>query len=136
MHPTTQARADGLPITLETTPHHLTWTSDDVPDGATYFKCAPPLRDAANMKALQQAVSDGQINAIASDHSPAPPGMRKLDEGDFLGAWGGVAGLQYTLPAVNTVAKVCSISVQAKCCSFRHDVCNMRARLRLLHLVV
>lgn len=102
-----QAIADGLPISLEATPHHLTFTSADVPLGATPFKCAPPLRDAANRDALIAALGAGDITIVGSDHSPSHPKLKSLDTGNFLTAWGGIAGLQYTLAAANTIAQVC-----------------------------
>jgi allantoinase len=101
-----QARLEGLPISLEVTAHHLFFSSDDVPEGATQFKCTPPVRSSANQKALQQAVSDGNITVISSDHSPALARYKQLESGDFLNAWGGISGEQYLLPVVNTLARV------------------------------
>jgi dihydroorotase-like cyclic amidohydrolase len=106
---TLQAQSDGLPITLETTAHHLLFSEGNVPDGAVQYKCAPPLRSAANQRALQLAVEQGSIGVVSSDHSPSPAHLRKVVEGDFVGAWGGIAGLQYTLPALNTIARVRSV---------------------------
>ncbi|MTV27402.1 allantoinase AllB [Nitriliruptoraceae bacterium ZYF776] len=98
------ARAEGLPVTVETCPHYLTLAAEDVPDGATAFKCAPPIRDRANRDALWAALADGTIDAIVSDHSPAPAADKALDTGDLLAAWGGIASLQLGLPAVWTAA--------------------------------
>lgn len=98
------ARADGLPLTVETCPHYLYFAAEEIPDGATHFKCAPPIRRAANRELLWGALRDGLIDVIATDHSPCPPEMKRLDEGDFLHAWGGIASLSVALPATWTVA--------------------------------
>ena len=94
------ARARGVAITCETCPHYLSFTATDVPDGATQFKCAPPIRDAANRAALLRGVVEGDIDLIVSDHSPCPPEMKSPADGDFFQAWGGIASLQLGLPAV------------------------------------
>ena len=98
------ARAAGLPITVETCPHYLTFSAGDVPDGATEYKCAPPIRDAAERDALWAALLDGEIDLVASDHSPSPPEMKQTG-GDFFSAWGGIASLQLSLAAVWTGAR-------------------------------
>ena len=98
------ARASGLPLTVETCPHYLTFASEDVRDGATLFKCAPPIRERAHRDRLWQALMSGDIDFVATDHSPAPPSLKKIDEGDFVGAWGGIASLQVGLAAVWTGA--------------------------------
>lgn len=98
------ARRDGLPITVETCPHYLTFAAEEIPDGATEYKCAPPIRDAAEREALWDAVIAGEIDLVASDHSPCPPSM-KSTEGDFSAAWGGIASLQLSLAAVWTGAR-------------------------------
>ncbi|MEO0532164.1 MAG: allantoinase AllB [Planctomycetota bacterium] len=98
------ARAEGLPLTVETCPHYLTFASQDIPDGATEYKCAPPIRDAANREGLWKGLADGVIDFIASDHSPCPPEMKRRDEGRFDLAWGGISSLQLTLPIVWTEA--------------------------------
>ena len=97
-----QARADGLPITVETCPHYLAFCAEDIADGATVFKCAPPIRDAANRDALWRGLEDGTIDLIATDHSPCPPSMK--GDGDFLAAWGGIASLGLELSVVSTLA--------------------------------
>jgi allantoinase len=84
------AKAEGLPITVETCPHYLHFASESVPDGATEFKCAPPIRSAANREGLWGGLAAGVIDLVASDHSPCPPGMKA---GSFLTAWGGIASL-------------------------------------------
>jgi allantoinase len=98
------ARAKGLPLTAETCPHYLHFAAERVPDGATAFKCAPPIRDEANRAALWRALADGTLDLVASDHSPCTPALKQPEAGDFLRAWGGVAGLQLALPVVWTEA--------------------------------
>jgi allantoinase len=99
------ARARGLPLTVETCPHYLTFAAEEIPDGATDYKCAPPIRDKAERDALWEAVIAGDIDLIASDHSPCPPAMKET-EGDFFSAWGGIASLQFSLSAVWTGARI------------------------------
>ena len=98
------ARAQGLPLTAETCPHYLHFAAETIPDGATVFKCAPPIRDAANREALWRALAEGVLDFVASDHSPCSPALKALEAGDFVAAWGGVAGLQLALPVVWTEA--------------------------------
>lgn len=100
-----QARAEGLPVTVETCPHYLTFAAEEIPDGAVAWKCAPPLRSRDNRESLWQALRDGTIDLIASDHSPSPPERKHLESGDFRAAWGGIASLQVSLPAVWTAAR-------------------------------
>ncbi|HEX4319461.1 MAG TPA: allantoinase AllB [Acidobacteriaceae bacterium] len=97
-----KARAAGLKITVETCPHYLWFAAEDIPDGATEFKCAPPIRDAANREALWQALREGLIDMIATDHSPCPPEMKYRETGRFDQAWGGIASLGLALPVVWT----------------------------------
>jgi allantoinase len=99
------ARAEGVRITVETCPHYLTFTAEEVPDGATAFKCCPPIRERSHREALWQALADGDIDLVVSDHSPCTPDLKRLDEGDFGAAWGGIASLQVALPAVWTGAR-------------------------------
>jgi allantoinase len=105
------ARADGLPLTAETCPHYLHFTAEAIPDGATPFKCAPPIRDAANREALWRALGEGVLDLVASDHSPCTPALKRLDQGDFVAAWGGVAGLQLALSVVWTEASARGFSL-------------------------
>lgn len=98
------ARAAGLPLTAETCPHYLHFAAEDIPDGSTPFKCAPPIRDRANREALWAALAEGVLDMIASDHSPCSPSLKALEAGDFVAAWGGVSGLQLALPVVWTEA--------------------------------
>jgi allantoinase len=100
-----EARAEGLPLTAETCPHYLHFTAEAIPDGATPFKCAPPIRDAANREALWRALAEGVLDLVASDHSPCSPDLKAIEVGDFVAAWGGVAGLQLALPVVWTEAE-------------------------------
>jgi allantoinase len=99
------ARAEGLPLTAETCPHYLHFTAERVPDGATAFKCAPPIREEANREALWRALGDGTLDFVASDHSPCSPALKQLEQGDFVAAWGGIAGLQLALPVTWTEAR-------------------------------
>jgi allantoinase len=98
------AKSSGLAITAETCPHYLTFASEEIPDGATEFKCAPPIRESENREKLWQAVADATLDFIATDHSPCPPEMKRKDTGDFMAAWGGIASLELSLPAVWTSA--------------------------------
>ena len=98
------ARAEGLPITVETCPHYLTLSEEQIADGATQFKCCPPIRDDANRDLLWQALLEGDIDIVVSDHSPATVDLKTRGGGDFEEAWGGIAGLQLELPAVWTEA--------------------------------
>jgi allantoinase len=99
------ARRDGLPVSAETCPHYLTFEAGTIPDGATQLKCCPPIRDARNRERLWRGLADGLIDLVASDHSPCPPELKRLDSGDFGAAWGGIASLQLSLPAVWTEAR-------------------------------
>jgi allantoinase len=98
------ARAEGLPLSAETCPHYLHFAAEDIPDGATPFKCAPPIRERANREALWRALAEGVLELVASDHSPCSPQLKAIEAGDFVRAWGGVAGLQLALPVVWTEA--------------------------------
>jgi allantoinase len=96
------ARREGLPLTVETCPHYLTFAAEEIPDGATHFKCCPPVRERENREKLWAALADGTIDMIVSDHSPCTPNLKLLETGDFLEAWGGIAALQFSLPAIWT----------------------------------
>ena len=94
------ARRRGLPITVETCPHYLTFAAEDVADGDTALKCAPPIREGEHRERLWDALKHRHIDLIATDHSPAPGKLKHLEDGNFLQAWGGIASLQITLPIV------------------------------------
>jgi allantoinase len=94
------ARAAGVAATVETCPHYLTFAAEEIPDGAPAFKCAPPIRGRADREGLWSALESGSIDLVATDHSPAPPALKHLDDGDLLQAWGGIASLQIGLSAV------------------------------------
>jgi allantoinase len=93
-----EARARGTDVSLETCPHYLTFTDEDMERLGAVAKCAPPLRDATTQQSLWDAVRDGGIDIIGSDHSPAPPEMKQGD--NFFRTWGGIAGIHATLPAL------------------------------------
>ena len=99
------AKDEGLPVTVETCPHYLALTAEEVPRGGTIYKCAPPIREASNRELLWEGLRDGTIDFIVSDHSPCTPALKHLESGDFLAAWGGIAGLQLALPIVWTEAR-------------------------------
>ena len=96
------ARDRGVPVTIETCVHFLWFASEQIPDGATEFKCAPPIRDAANREALWKALDSGLIDLVATDHSPCPPEMKKREIGHWDRAWGGIASLGLALPVMWT----------------------------------
>jgi allantoinase len=94
------AKRDGVKITAETCPHYLTLASDDIPSGATQFKCCPPIRSRVNQDLLWKGLTDGVIDMIVSDHSPCTVDLKKLDVGDFQAAWGGISSLQLGLSII------------------------------------
>ncbi len=98
------ARADGLAVTVETCPHYLHLEAETIPDSATLFKCAPPIRSRENREALWQGLREGIIDLVATDHSPCPPAMKNLDEGSFKTAWGGIPSLSLALSVMWTEA--------------------------------
>ncbi|HEV8587348.1 MAG TPA: allantoinase AllB [Pyrinomonadaceae bacterium] len=99
------AKRFGLPITAETCPHYLHFAAEDISDGATEFKCCPPIRERGNREQLWDALRDGTIDFIVSDHSPCPPELKRREEGDFMNAWGGISSLQLRLPVIWTEAR-------------------------------
>jgi allantoinase len=99
------ARSDGTSVTVETCPHYLVLTAEEVPDGATQFKCCPPIREGENAELLWGGLAEGVIDSIVTDHSPCTPDLKALDTGDFGSAWGGIASLQLGLPVVWTAAR-------------------------------
>jgi len=99
------AKAKGVPLTAETCPHYLAFAAEEVPFGDTRYKCAPPVREAPNRGALMAGLLDGTLDSVGSDHSPCPEELKLRGEGDFLGAWGGINGAQYSLPVTWTAAR-------------------------------
>ncbi|WP_103350129.1 allantoinase AllB [Amycolatopsis sp. CA-128772] len=99
------ARRDGVRLSAETCPHYLSFVAEEIRDGATQFKCCPPIREAANREQLWQGLADGVIDTIVSDHSPCTPELKRFDSGDFGQAWGGISSLQLGLPAIWTQAR-------------------------------
>ena len=99
------AKRDGVRLTVETCPHYLTLTAEEIPDGATAYKCCPPIREAANRELLWKGLEDGTIDCIVSDHSPSTLDLKDLENGDFAVAWGGVSSLQLGLPLIWTEAR-------------------------------
>jgi allantoinase len=108
-----RARAEGLAITVETCPHYLTFAAEEIGHGATAFKCAPPIRAADHREALWAALASGDIDLIATDHSPAPPSLKCLADGNFVDAWGGIASLQLGLGATWTEAAARGLPMDA-----------------------
>ncbi len=100
-----RARDARVPLTVETCPHYLTFASEEIPDGATAFKCAPPIRERNNREMLWDALREGMINQIVTDHSPSSAAMKCSGSGDFMAAWGGISSLQIGLSAVWTAAQ-------------------------------
>lgn len=100
------AKAEGLPVTVETCPHYLHLYAEEIADGATEFKCAPPVRSHANCEALWDALRAGVIDLVATDHSPCPPAMKLKEDGRFNVAWGGIASLSTALPVMWTEASL------------------------------
>jgi allantoinase len=105
------AQKEGVPISAETCPHYLHFQMETIPDGDPRYKCAPPIREDENCKLLWQALEDGTIDFVVSDHSPCSPDLKFLQEGDLQKAWGGIAGLQFTLCSVWTYAKARGVSL-------------------------
>ncbi len=106
-----EARGAGVAVTVETCPHYLVFCAEEIADGATEWKCAPPIRERDHQEQLWRALKDGHIDLIATDHSPAPPSLKDLEEGNFLTAWGGIASLQVSLPVMWTAAARRGISI-------------------------
>jgi len=92
------AKLEGLPVSVETCPHYLHLCAEQISDGQTIFKCAPPIRSRENCEKLWQGLREGVIDFVVTDHSPCPPEMKRLDEGNFRTAWGGIASLSLALP--------------------------------------
>jgi allantoinase len=118
------AKREGLPLTVETCPHYLALASEDVPDGCTEYKCAPPIRERDNRERLWQGLRDGVIDFVVSDHSPCTPHLKLRESGDFMRAWGGISSVQLTLPVVWTAAQVHGVGVE----QIAHWMCAAPAR--------
>jgi allantoinase len=101
-----------VPISVETCPHYLTFCAEEIAEGGTAWKCAPPIREHEHRERLWRALVDGPITLVATDHSPAPPSLKHLDEGNFVAAWGGIASLQVSLPVMWTGAARRGISIE------------------------
>ena len=99
------AKEEGLPLTAETCPHYIYFNAEDIPDANSLYKCAPPIREKENNDLLKEALVTGVLDFIATDHSPAPPDIKELETGNLQKAWGGIAGLQFLLPAGWTAMK-------------------------------
>jgi allantoinase len=99
------ARAEGIDVTVETCPHYLAFSAEEIDDGATQLKCAPPIREAANRERLWDALAASEIDMIVSDHSPCTADLKRGDTGDFAAAWGGIASLELGLPVIWTAAR-------------------------------
>ena len=99
-----EAQREGVAISAETCLHYLTFAAEEIADGATFAKCAPPIRSSDNRERLWQALADGPVSMVVSDHSPCTPQLKRLEQGDFMAAWGGIAGLQLGLSALWTGA--------------------------------
>jgi allantoinase len=125
------ARAEGLPVTAETCPHYLRFAAEEIPDGATAYKCAPPIRERANRERLWQALADGELDLVASDHSPCAPRLKRLEAGDFAAAWGGISGVQLGLSVTWTEARRRGFSVLDVCrwmCAAPARLAGLQAR--------
>lgn len=106
-----RAKANGLPVTVETAQHYLYFNAEGIADGQTQFKCAPPIREKENNNRLWEALKEGIIDFVATDHSPAPPEMKERETGNFMKAWGGIASLQFALSALWTAGKPRNVSL-------------------------
>ncbi|HEX2715237.1 MAG TPA: allantoinase AllB [Candidatus Acidoferrales bacterium] len=120
-----RAHADRLPLTVETCPHYLCFAAEEIPDGATQFKCCPPIRERENREQLWAALGEGLIEMVVSDHSPCPPELKMTSSGDFLKAWGGISSLELRLPAMWTAARRRGFSLE----KLAEWLCRAPARL-------
>ncbi len=99
-------------LTVETCSHYLFFNAEEIPDASPIYKCAPPIREKKNNNLLWQGLLQDEFDFLSSDHSPAPPEIKKLDDGDFMKAWGGIAGLQFTLPVIWTAGEKKGLSLE------------------------
>lgn len=100
-----KAKEEGLPLTAETCAHYIYFNAEEIPDSNCLYKCAPPIREKENNEQLKDALANGVLDFIATDHSPAPPDIKELESGNLQKAWGGIAGLQFLLPVAWTAMK-------------------------------
>ncbi|CAH9093604.1 unnamed protein product [Cuscuta epithymum] len=107
-----EAKKNGDSVTVETCPHYLAFAAEEIPDGDTRFKCAPPIRDSANRDLLWASLLNGSIDMLSSDHSPSEPDLKLFSEGNFLKAWGGISSLQFVLPVTWTYGKKYGITLE------------------------
>nr|XP_048329415.1 allantoinase isoform X2 [Ziziphus jujuba var. spinosa] len=107
-----EAKNGGDSVTVETCPHYLAFSAEEIQDGDTRFKCSPPIRDAANKEKLWDALLEGHIDMLSSDHSPTLPELKLLDDGDFLRAWGGISSLQFILPVTWSYGKKYGVTLE------------------------
>ncbi len=107
-----RAKQEGVRLTAETAPHYLKLWAEEIPDGATAFKCAPPIREDENRERLWKGLKEGVVDVVVTDHSPCTPELKKLDLGDFESAWGGIASLQFGLPIVWTEARARGVAIE------------------------
>ncbi|KAI9323855.1 hypothetical protein BX666DRAFT_1847091 [Dichotomocladium elegans] len=110
------AKAEGLPLTVETCFHYLNFSAEAIQDGATHYKCCPPIRDAANRERLWMALMDGTIDYVVSDHSPCTAQLKKIEIGDFGQAWGGIASVQFGLPVLWSEGRTRGVTIQQLVC--------------------
>jgi len=108
-----KAKQKSLPITIETAQHYLYFNAEEIPDGQTAYKCAPPIREKENNEQLWNALREGIIDFVATDHSPCPPDMKETGTGNLMKAWGGIASLQLALPVLWTAARKRNIPLTA-----------------------
>ncbi|KAI0695031.1 allantoinase [Cytidiella melzeri] len=105
------AKSTGLPLTVETCFHYLALSAAQIPHGHPEFKCCPPIREEVNRDALWDALIDGTIDCVVSDHSPCVASLKKLDEGDIMSAWGGISTLGLGLSVLWTEAQRRGVSI-------------------------
>lgn len=99
------AKMKGLALTVETCPQYLFFCAEEIPNGDTRFKCAPPIREKENREKLWAALKDGTIDFIVTDHSPATPDLKEIESGNLQKAWGGISSIQFSLPVIWTSAQ-------------------------------
>ena len=126
-----EAIQEGLPMSVECCPQYLFFCAEDIPDGDTRFKCAPPIREAVNNEQLWNAIKSGLISMIVTDHSPAPPNIKEIETGNIAKAWGGISCLELSLPIVWTKARDKGFAIEdmAKLMSANiADFCNLSSK--------